>query len=145
MTRLLCFWVKRMLGRADEPHGFKLEQNLMRAVIDVNVCRFYAQFGGFGNVIGIGDPGEFLDFAFAREFVEPLAVTAFAFFDRGGNVHFDESTKGFDVLAHGAAGCGIGRDWRANCDPTVFGDFGGDIADTANVQIAVFLGESEFR
>jgi hypothetical protein len=37
----------------DQPHAFQLEQHLMRAIVDVDIFCFNAQFGGFGDVIGV--------------------------------------------------------------------------------------------
>ena len=117
----------------------------MGAVVDIDILGLDAQLGVGGHVIGIGNTGEFLDLAFARQFVETLTVALFAFLDRGGDMHFDEGTELLDVLAHGAAGGGIGRDGRTDGDAAVLGDFRRDIADAADVQIAVLFGETQFR
>ena len=37
----------------NQPHAFQLEQHLMRAVVYVDILCLDAQFGGFGNVIGV--------------------------------------------------------------------------------------------
>ena len=57
----------------------------------------------------------------------------------------DEGTKAFHVFAHGAAGGGVRRDRRADGDAAVLGDLGGDIADAADVQIAVLFAKAQFR
>jgi hypothetical protein len=49
------------------------------AVVDIDAFGIDAQFGVLGHLVGVGDAGEFLDLAFARQLVEALAVAAFAF------------------------------------------------------------------
>ena len=53
----------------------------MGAVIHVHILGFNAQFRIFGHVVGVGDAGEFLDLALARQLVKPLAVPALALLD----------------------------------------------------------------
>ncbi|MPL71146.1 hypothetical protein SDC9_16917 [bioreactor metagenome] len=117
----------------------------MRAVVDVDAGGVDAQLGGCRRFIGVRDPGEFLDLAFAGELVEALAVARFTFLERGGDMHFDEGAVGLDHLAHGATGRGIGRDRGADRDAAVLGDLGGDIADALDVDVAVLFREAELR
>ena len=58
-------------------------------------------------------------------------------------MYFHKGTKSLHVFAHRLPGGGIGGDGRADGDATVFGDFRGHIADTANVQVAVLFGKSQ--
>ena len=87
------YWVMVRSMRGDQAEAFQLQDHLMGAVVHIDILGLDAQLGVGGHVIGIGNPGEFLDLAFACQFVQALAVAAFAFLDRGGDVHFDEGTE----------------------------------------------------
>ena len=115
----------------------------MCAVIDVCTFGFHTQLGGFRHVIGVRDSGELFDLAFAGQFIQAFAVAAFAFLDRGCNVHFDKGTELLNALTDLTAGGGIGRDRRADGDATVLGDLGRDIADALDVEIAVLFREAQ--
>ena len=60
-------------------------------------------------------------------------------------MHFDEGAEFLDFFAHRATRRGIGRDGRTDGDAAILGDLGRDIADAANVEVAVFLREAELR
>jgi hypothetical protein len=47
----------------------------------------------------------------------------------------DRFDHGADVFANGI----VGRDWGADGDATVLRDLGSDIADAANVNVAMFF------
>ena len=59
-------------------------------------------------------------------------------------MHFNKSTEGFDVFADGPSGAGIGGDWGADGNAAIFGDFGCNIANAADVEIAMLLAEPQF-
>ena len=48
----------------------------MGAVVDLDILGLDAQLGVLRHVIGVRDPGELLDLAFARELIQTLAVAA---------------------------------------------------------------------
>ncbi len=58
-------------------------------------------------------------------------------------MHFAEGAIGFDHLAHRAAGGRVGRDRGADGDAAVLGDLGGDIADAADVDVAMLFREAK--
>ena len=58
-------------------------------------------------------------------------------------MHFNEGTKAFDVFAYGAACRGVGRDRGTDCNAAVLCNLRGHIADTTNVEVAVFFGEAK--
>ena len=53
----------------DQAHRFQLQDHLMRAVVDFDVFGLNGQLWVFRDIIWIGDAGEFLDLAFARQLV----------------------------------------------------------------------------
>src|SRR5690606_11242962 len=109
-----------------------------------HLARVDAKLRRFGRLVRIADAREFLDHAGARLRVKALAVAFLADFERGRDVHFDETTRRLDHLAHFAARAGIRRDRRADGDAAVLRDLARNKADAANVDIAVFLREAEF-
>src|SRR6478609_4609894 len=99
-----------------------------------------------GLLVGRGDAGELGDLAGPRLGVEALAVAALALLERGGDVDEEERAPGvLDHLLHLLAGLGERRDRRADRDPAVAGDLGGDPADAADVGLAVGLAEGQAR
>jgi len=94
-------------------------------------------------LVGIADAGEFLQDAGARLGVETFAVTAFAHVHRSGEVDENETADGFDEGTDIFAGCVVGRDRGADGDAAVLGNLGGDVADAADVDVAVLLGKAE--
>ena len=56
-------------------------------------------------------------------------------------MHLNKCAKGFDIFTNGAAGGVVGRNRGADGNATVFGDLRGDIADSADVKVAVFFAE----
>ena len=55
----------------------------------------------------------------------------------------EEGAVGLDHLAHRGPGRLVGRDRGADGDAAVLGDLRGDVADAADVDVAVLLGEAE--
>src|SRR5262249_59394321 len=60
-------------------------------------------------------------------------------------VHQDEAAKWFNHRPHILARGIVGRNRCANGDTAVLSDFGGNIANAANVDVAVFLRKTELR
>ena len=98
-----------------------------------------------GSFVRVGDAGEFLQNAGPRLGIKPLAVALLADFDRGGNVHQNESAVRLDQLANVLSRRVIGCDGRANRDPAILRDFRRDISNAANVNVAMLFRESQFR
>jgi len=59
-------------------------------------------------------------------------------------MHQDESTVGLDQLAHVLAGRVVRSDGRADCDAAILSDLRRDVANTTDVDVAVFFRESKF-
>ena len=116
------------------------------------LCRFFrGQFAGVDGDFGVGrnfvrirDAGELFQNSSARLGVQTFAVTLFANFYGGGDVHQNEPSVGLNQLPHILAGRVIRRDGRANCDAAVLGDFRCNVADAPDVDVAVLFGKSEF-
>src|SRR6266700_1509382 len=60
-------------------------------------------------------------------------------------MHQDKPSIGLDHLTHMFASCIVRGDWRTNRDAAVLSDFGSDISDAADVDVAMLFRESEFR
>src|SRR5690606_10570219 len=129
--------------RADQAERLELEQHLVRAMVGIDGLGVELEFRLVRSLVRIGYAGELLDLALARQLVETLAVAPLALLQAGRDVHLDEGAVLLDHLAHGAPGCGVGRDRRAERDTAILGDLGRDVADPANVDVAVLLGEAE--
>src|SRR6478735_7487556 len=122
------------------------DQDVAERVLDRPASGVDPHGGVGGLLVGRGDAGELGDLAGARLRVEALAVAALALLERRGDVDQEEGAPGgLDHLPHLLAGLGERRDRRADRDPAVAGDLGGDPADAADVGLAVGLAEGEPR
>ena len=60
-------------------------------------------------------------------------------------MHQDEATKRLDHCPHVLARRVIGRNRRADSNTAIFRNFGGNIANTANIDVAVFFRKTKLR
>src|SRR5260370_2937940 len=95
-------------------------------------------------IVRIGDGGEFLDDAGTSLGVQALAVALFADFDRGGSVTHNKPAERFNHLPHRFASRLIRSDRGADRDAAILGDLGSNVANPADIDVAMLLGESEF-
>ena len=122
----------------------QVQVNILYRLHGAVMCRIDPELRILRYFIGIADAGELRDLAAPRLGVQALAVAGLAYLQRGGHVDLDEGTLLLDHLAHGAAGAVVGSDGGADGDAAVLGDLAGDEADTADVEVAVCLGETQF-
>jgi len=129
----------------DEAFAFEVQNDFL--------CRFLRrQVSGVDHhlcilrlLIGIRNAGEFLQDPSPRFRVQTFAIALFAGFDGRGDVDQNESTNRFDHIADVLASGIVWRDGCANGDAAILGDFRSHIADAADINVAVLLGEAEFR
>src|SRR5581483_4979605 len=80
----------------------------------------------------------------ARFGVQAFPVTLLADLQRSGDMYEDESAIRLDHPAHLLADRVIRRNGRADRDTAIFADFRSDVADVADINVAVLLGEAQF-
>src|SRR2546429_4724024 len=91
-------------------------------------------------LVGVRNARELGDLAGQRAGVQALGVAAHALLERRLHVHFDERADlATDFVAHRA----VGRDRRADHHHAVAGEQLRDVADAADVGVAVLAGEAE--
>src|ERR1700722_14084925 len=129
---------------ADEAFALQVENDLLRGLLGRKFAGVDGDFGIGRNFVRIGDTSEFLKNAGTRLGVESLAIALLADLNARGDVHQDESTIRLDHLANVFAGRVIRRDGRTNGDPAVLGNFRRHVPDAADVDVAMFFGESQF-
>src|SRR5690625_3044624 len=130
---------------SDQPERFEFEQHLMRAMIRIHRFGVEPELRLFGCLVGVRDPGELLDLALARELVEPLAVAPLAFLQAGRDMDFDEGAMCLDHLAHCRPRRRIGSDRGAERNTAILGDLARDIADPADIDVAMLLRKAKLR
>src|ERR1022692_5094844 len=136
--------LNRLRSRSDEAFPLQVQDNLLRCLFGGQVTGIDGDFGVGRNFIGIRDTREFLENSRARLGVQAFAITLFADFHGGGDVHQNEPSVGLNQLPDMFARGVIRRDGRANGDTAILGDFRSDVADPPDVDVAMFLGEAKF-
>lgn len=132
------------LDATEESLGLEMENNLVDGLLDTDVSGVDSELGGWGVLVGEVDTRNLLDLATARLLVETAVVSLLTDLDGSAEVHLNKSTsggldEGADLLADVLEGGDGGDDAGA----TGLGDKTGDVANTADVLIAVFVGEPE--
>src|SRR6266436_4887769 len=132
--------------------SYSYEALLFQVQDDLLSSLFWREFRGvdhnfgFGRgLIRVGNSGELLDDARTCLGIKPLAIALLASFDWSCNVHENESAEGLNQFAYLLTYGVIGRDRCANRNATVLGNLRGDVSDPPDVDVAMFLGEAEFR
>src|ERR1022692_4302221 len=136
--------LNRLRRRSDEAFPFQVQENFLRGLFGGQVTGIDGDFGVGRNFIRIRDAREFLENSRARLGVQAFAITLFADFHGGGDVHQNEPSVGLNQLPDMFARGVIRRDGRANGDTAILGDFRSDVADPPDVDVAMFLGEAKF-
>src|SRR5690349_20253263 len=135
----------RFRANADESLALEVQDDLLRRLFRGEIGGVDHHFSIGGNLVWIRNSRKLLDDASARLSVEPFAVAFFAGFDGSRDMHQDKTSVGFNHLPHVLAGHIVRSDRRADCDAAVLRNLRSNIADTANVDVAVLLGKTEFR
>src|SRR5271165_3270343 len=130
---------------SDKALALKVQNDGLRRFLGAQFGRVNHDFGISGRLVGVRDAGKFLNNAGASLGVQAFAIALFTDINGSGGVHQYETAKRFDHLAHRLTRRRIRRNRSADGDAAVLGDFGGDVADASNVDVAMLLGESEFR
>src|SRR2546423_4010334 len=122
----------------DEAFAFQMKNNLLSRLVGSEFSRIDGdvRIGWF--FVGIGDTGKLLDNAGPGFRVATFAIALFANFNRGRELHHDESTQrrnhGADLLPHGV----VWSDGSTDGNATVFGDLGSDVPDASDVEVTMF-------
>src|SRR5581483_6442052 len=131
--------------RADVALELEVEDDLLGRLLGGQLLGADHHLGVVRLFVGVGDAGELLDDPGPGLGVEALAVAGLAGLERRGHVDEDEPAAFLDHVPHVLAGLVVGGDGGADGDAAVLGDLGGDVADPADVDVAVLLGEAELR
>src|SRR5437868_8662986 len=139
----------RVLSRSsrhtDEAFPLQVKNNLLGCFLGGQLGRVDGHFSVGWSLIRIGNAGELLDDSCSSFGVQPLAIALLAGFDRGCDMDEDEATVRLNHVPDLFAD-GIVRSNRCtDGDSPILGNLRGNITDAADINIAVFLGESEFR
>ncbi len=118
---------------------------MIHQVADHRIRRFvrrlaaniHRDFGTFWNLVRIADAREIRNFPYPCLGVVPFYISNFANFRGRGYLDLDEITCMLYVFPHVSAGCGVGRDERADRHAPVFRDFTGDVSHARQVQFPV--------
>ncbi len=121
-----------------------MQDYLLRGLFGAEFGRVDHDFRVRWNFVGIGNACEFLHNSGARFGVKSLAVTLLASFYRRSHVHQNKPTVWINEPTNVLAGRVIRCNWSADCDAAVLGNFGRNVADPANIDVAVLLREAEF-
>src|SRR5208283_1887107 len=129
----------------DETLALEVQKDGLRRFLGAQLDGVNHDFGIGGRLVRIRDASEFLDDAGASLGVQAFAVALFTDFERSSAVHQYKAADRLNQLPDVLAGRLIRSDGSANRDSAVFGDFRSDVADAANVDVAVLLGKAELR
>src|SRR5436190_4025424 len=131
------------LSIARAPEVAELEEavhHAASAVGDLLALRVDHELRGQRLLVGIRHAGELRDLPGQRPAVQPFGVAADALVERGFCIHLDERA---DVLAHLVADRAVGRDRGRDHGHTVPREQLCDIADAADVGVAVLAREPQ--
>src|SRR5205809_565755 len=131
------------LSIARAPEVAELEEAIDHAggaVDDLLALRVDHELRGQRLLVGIRHAGELGDLAGQRPAVQPLGIAADALVERGLHIHLDERT---DLFAHLVADRAVGRDRGRDHRHAVPREQLRDVADAADVGVAVFAREPE--
>src|SRR5882762_991825 len=129
---------------ADKALALEVQNNGLRRFLGAQLGRVNHDFGIGWRLVRIRDAGEFLDYTGASLRVQAFTVALFTHFDRCGCVNQNKPAERFNHLPHRFASRLIRSDRGADRDTAVLGDLGSNIANAADVDVAVLLRESEF-
>src|SRR5262249_15181977 len=127
--------------RQDVAQIEQLGDNRVDTLADRELAGVERDLGIEWGLVGVINAGEALDLSGAGLGVEALDVALFADVDRGVAEDLDEVPPG--ELAGVLAGPAVGADHGAEGGAAVLGDEAGDVADTVDVLVAVFLAEAQ--
>src|SRR5262249_26101937 len=94
-------------------------------------------------LVRIGNSSKLLQDAGPRLGIKSFAITLLTDIDRGREVNENEATDRFNHRANIFARRIVGRDRSTNGDSPSFRDLRGDVADAANIDVAMFLRKSK--
>lgn len=97
------------------------------------------------DLIRIIDTGETLNLTSARLGIDTALIRLLAVLERSSDVDEIEAAILLDEFASSLARSLEGGDWGSDDGGAGTGEFAGDEGDAANVLVAVFAGETEFR
>src|SRR5712692_2244450 len=124
---------------------FKVKNNFLSGLLRRQVGGVDHHFRVRWSFVGVGNTSEFLDDSRPRLGIESLTVALLTDLQRGCDVNQDEAAEGLNDLTHRLADRIIGSDGGADGDAAVLGNLRGDIADAANIDVAMLLGETKVR
>src|SRR5579862_8801682 len=106
---------------ADETHSLQEQENLLSRLLRRQRACIRYNIGVFWHFVGIGDTREVLDQPGTRLGIQALAVPALTDVERRGEINQDKTTMRLNSRAYLFSDRVIGRNGRANCNPTVLG------------------------
>src|SRR5215471_7880448 len=136
-------WLRLAAVDSDETFAFQVQNNLLSCLLWRQLTRVYSDFGVGRFFVRIRYSCKFLQDTGAGFGVQTFSVALLADFHWCRKVHQNKAAKWVNQRPHVLASGIVGRDRRADGDTAVLSNFRGDIANTANVDVAVFLRETE--
>src|ERR1700737_1366196 len=122
-----------------------MQDDLLRGFFGEQLGSIHDNFGVRRRLVRIGDPGKLLDDSRPCFGIQALAVALLTNLQGGGQVHENEASPGLDHLPDLPADGVVRGDRSTDGDAAVLGDLGGDVADPADINVAVLLGEAQLR
>src|SRR5277367_785029 len=127
----------------DESLTLQMQNDLLRCLFGTEFGRIDHNLGIRGLFVRVRNARELLENASASLGIQTLTVALFTGLHRGRDVNQNEAAAGLNHAAYGFASGVIRSDGSADRDATVLGYFGGHIADTSNIDIAMLLRETQ--
>src|SRR5262249_7840696 len=128
---------------SDEAFPFQMQNDLLGSFLGRQLSCVHGHFGVNWLFVGIRYSGKFLQDAGRAFAVGHMSAALLANFSRRGRGHQEKAATWLDHCPHVLARGIVGRNRRADGNTAVFRDFGGNVANTANVDVAVFLRKTE--
>src|SRR5690606_16677003 len=125
-------------GSVDQAARAQVGQDLLRGLLDALLRGVHADLGARRGLVRVGDAGEVLDDPLAGLLVETLGVALLDDLERAVDEDLDE--RGLAARADLVADRRVRRDRRGDRDDAVARQHVRDVADAADVGVAVLLG-----
>ncbi len=122
-----------------------MQNDLLSSFFGRKFSRIDDYFSFLRRLVWIRDSRELLDDAGSRLRIKSLAVTLLAGFERRGDMHQDKASQRLNHLAHRLTNGFVGSDGGADGDAAILRDLRSDVADAADIDVAMLLRKAEFR
>src|SRR5262245_34070232 len=137
-------WLRSAAVDSDKAFAFQMQNDLLSCLLGRQLPCVYSNFSVGRLFVRIGYSGKFLQDPGAGLGVQAFSVALLADFHWSRKVHQNKADKWVNHCPHVLARGIVVRNRCANSDTTVLSDFGGNIPNAANVDVAVFLRKTEF-